>query len=1623
MNKLLQVTKDDIEKFLKDNYRKMVNPEFYFGADNNQDPIEKFTKDNLKVLICFFSTGETRVLSNTYNALNHLFHEKYGDNVFVDYCFFPEQNNVEIFRKSNIPFIFGNVSHQPAMEYDLLVFSTAIITEAINVPHMLHGSGIPLTIEQRREVKGLPLILWGGAAANEISIITGPIYDKNGNRIGKSLIDMALYGYGEINIPELTSFMYESKKKGIDIKDHYNFTEYLIDSKCLTYFLYFPDRYEFIYEDDKFTIKEIKRLDDRLPDRVLYNRIYHTDFRGWSTKAFHLQGGNSDNGEIMISSGCTGQNSACSFSFMRGTKLYTSNGILSIEDVFDSGIPTGAPDDNVVRAEIDMGIQGISGAEHSRLVYSVGTKPCIRINTKSGYHLDITNDHNSLVVRNGEFIKIPAGDIKPGDYVLITKSNLFSRVERTLAQAEFMGYMVGSGAYRKSLVLYAHNDRLDEYRDILNNARINYLEEEGVTGFKEFILNDDLRQVFDFPKYNPSKRVPLEVYQYSEEQLRAFFQGFISALGEVTNNKSSVVISNRNKALMEDIKLLLLSIGIKTYTVQSLRKDNVSITKLFINDYQSLEEVKSLDLHNNLLKKELEDVKAIRRTRWEICPANITEYIHSEYKHFVDTVSDIQDLGIQPIYDITVEPTHTVVANGITTFQCMEGITAGHYREKDLKQVEEDMKYSVRDCAPNTMSWFSYNVNYYGQFMDLLGTSLKYFKNLTLINERLDIIAHSPDQLAIAKKLGLKRFSGAIEGMNDRVRNNIFNKNLDKETLMKAVNIILDQKMMKLKFGLITYGGETESDMRDFVRDMDEIIAVRDSKGSNCSFQINCCLTKEALTPVLGRGLLRQNKLLSEQSIDAGDRTKITKSKSNGISDIVKITLSTGQEIRGTYNHPVLLAGKNYYNDQQFTYMANLNKFDKIQVKINSQCFGLDRDVIIKDSDDSYIIKLNPHFYRFLALVLQKGWVSNDTISISERRTYFEDIIKFLPISYRVHKIPEAYNKEVIVIESGSYYLYLRQNNIYGNDWKQMVPDIVLTSSKESQLEFIRTLFRLNHKEHSLSPYTKLYHSSTQFLRDVQVMLLNIGIVSNIRDDSYLQVLPEMYKRFSDIIGSDININYDIKPTLDINNDIINLEVVDIDYLQAKEETYAITTKNGRYLTNGIISHNTPLVLYSMIPLRYFERVTARNSYNKARTMTLLIEEMRKRNIRFKINGKGCGTWLEQLILDFGPAGTDTLVDVAINKDLFFYGFFGDKARDIVTQSLKERGYEPLFFIKERPLDWIFPNDHINYATPQMIKKWKERFEKKDFETPMCLKTLAHMKPKCGSCGVCKTPEDLKQMLRRVVKDDMTSDEIIAQMSDNRHTYSVRVIVQVNRGWEMYEKDALAHYLTAQFLKQDERLANAFYGVGKTNLFWTSNNGQKGWFGGKFVFDWELKERIPDSYITQEMIDNINSKLKVAKIISIIPDTKMLPVQVSHKTSFIGATSVYSMSQIKDKLSMFNWDIKIPLKSMGTQLDTKVEHMPELKDSILLTQSSNGVLIYMSLKNTISPYMVMASILNKGYQSILNDFRFDSFDTGADIQAECRCGKQLQHSLITDKVAKECPICTGKKILYALSHR
>lgn len=1297
-----KITKDDIEVFLKANARKLVDPEYYFGLDTNQDEPEKYDSAKLRVMVCFLSPGDNRGVANTMAALNWLLHEKVGDQVFVDYCYYVTEANKEIFDKNKIPYEFGCASHRPIRDFDVMILSSAICTECLNIPHLLNSLGIPLTIEERAKDLTVPPIFYGGAAANEQGIILGPIYSKDGSLRGKSLVDMCTYGYGEHLLGPLAEALIKAKGEGVNLKDKTALKEWLITNNILHDIIFYPDKYEWVYADDRFTIKEIKKLDDRLPDRVRYNQIRWTDFDGFPKKIFNVSGENADSHDVMISSGCSGSSSTCSFCHPEGTKIVTDKGLLPIEKV--------QPGDKVVTESGNWNLV--------TKLHDMGSKHLVEVTLKNGYLMKSTPCHRVAVYNGQGGIEWKDAGLLTCDDNLIVYRGFAPDTERVCPSgfAEFVGRMVGDGSWNTRFSLFANKDEIEYCKALVDSVGYPYTVREKERSTFEIQISK--KQKTDFwPDYtDEGKTIPSDVFGWGREDLLQFLKGLFDSDGTQTKN-GDISVATKSLKMAREIQLLLLQVGALSRidkqtihwkadpTVGRVEGDQV-VYRVFIKDRTSYDAVRGVlfegghEGHSNLIVpstrevreqfiragKNLSYIRDRKLSHDNVKQTDVQGVIYDlirQDKVVVLPVERVELVVNEHCYDLSVENEHSFIADGILSHNCMEATVAGYYRERPLADVVRSMKEVRGWAACNNLSHYSYNMNYYGRFGDLLVETAKIFKHTSLRNERLDVVANAPEQLMLAKRMGLQRFSGAIEGMGDKIRNGLLNKNLPTETLVKAGHNIFALKLMHFKMGCIVTGDETKEDMDEFIREMDLLIAERDKLGAHTSFQQN---------------------------------------------------------------------------------------------------------------------------------------------------------------------------------------------------W-------------------------------------------------------------------------------------------------------------------------------------------TPLVLYSMTPLRWRERKTAKASFLGERNMGYYIEACQKRGIRTKFNGRGPGTWIEQLLMDFGPIGTDWMV-AACEKGLSYGRHFNDKNREQVLSALTERKYDPLFFCNERPDDWIFPNDHIIYVTDELKKMWLDRWHKKDFRTPLCLRTLANKEGvKCHGCKQCQSAEEIKSMIARDLNDHSTPDDVMNAFSDNRHVESVQVVVRMKPGFDMWSKDTLSHYITSQFLRRSEECAEGFYGVGQNTFSWASANQQKCWVGGTWVYDLELKERgLYQKFV--DLIPEVNKVLKTCQVVRIHPDTKTMAIKRNDWVSYVGFSKDCTAAMFKERMNAWDGKTTIAVKGMGGMVDTEKVVLPEVTiNNFSAVQGAGGVYVHFSVPAFVNPALLLSGILSKKYELCLEQWQFNTLDHAKEIDGNCQCGRHLGYSFVTGQSKRFCQTCEGRAFL------
>ncbi len=88
---------------------------------------------------------------------------------------------------------------------------------------------------------------------------------------------------------------------------------------------------------------------------------------------------------------------------------------------------------------------------------------------------------------------------------------------------------------------------------------------------------------------------------------------------------------------------------------------------------------------------------------------------------------------------------------------CSEGTEAGVWREYSQDKIVENIDVLKRQSAPNVISFFSFNTNFYSTIFDLYYEVAKRISYISVIAFRADVVSAVPDYIRFLKALGTFR--------------------------------------------------------------------------------------------------------------------------------------------------------------------------------------------------------------------------------------------------------------------------------------------------------------------------------------------------------------------------------------------------------------------------------------------------------------------------------------------------------------------------------------------------------------------------------------------------------------------------------------------------------------------------------------------------------------------------------------------------------------------------------------------------------------------------------------------------------------------------------------------------
>ena len=242
----------EIKHWYEKNYHSLsLNGLWLKGGElNTMDP-PLFPQAGLRFLVCRLSTYRDVSASISHGLVAQIAQEVEG--VFTDFAFLPPPKDTEVMATSKIPLWVGTTTKEPPCAFDVLGISNSIVLELLNLPKLLHFSGIPLFKNERMTRRDIPLIVLGGASAAVTSVLHGPIKEQGfGNNYG--LVDAVLIGEGEFSIKQFLEVVKKGKSTGLTKAEILNACHGKVDG------FYEPDKYEHRYKAVVHNSSELQEI-------------------------------------------------------------------------------------------------------------------------------------------------------------------------------------------------------------------------------------------------------------------------------------------------------------------------------------------------------------------------------------------------------------------------------------------------------------------------------------------------------------------------------------------------------------------------------------------------------------------------------------------------------------------------------------------------------------------------------------------------------------------------------------------------------------------------------------------------------------------------------------------------------------------------------------------------------------------------------------------------------------------------------------------------------------------------------------------------------------------------------------------------------------------------------------------------------------------------------------------------------------------------------------------------------------------------------------------------------------------------------------------------------------------
>lgn len=989
--------------------------------------------------------------------------------------------------------------------------------------------------------------------------------------------------------------------------------------------------------------------------------------------------GNNDSAhkaELQISHGCSGSGS-CYFKVSGDTRVQTDKGSVKIRDL---------------KGKRNFKIQGFN-VENCKNVFKQEDSLAYKVSFDRGNYSNCDLNHKWVILEKGKLVEKRTYELRVGDHVLIKRGwNLEGSSKLSFEEAFVIGFIHGDGFGRyvsdSNFQVYAYLKPEEEtlFKECLSKVGWGYQDnrvvykKEGIKEVRVLVPLDKAKE-YNFFKKCTELSIPEILFRSNKEVLWGYVSGLFQSDGWV--NKC-IGLTSCNPKFIREVQQILWGLGVDSVVrdrdisryypdlKEKYGSRNLSYLRirgedrnLFLENTRMIKSGLVKDYCSSGSKAEipvdyLRGLMSEHMTRSEIRCCNFRQIDMSKSGHttpetlrklmevievnevykklsireFVVTkVTSIEESEVSDMYDLVVEPSHLCVFDSVLQHNCAEGTEAGPWREYDYDTIVKNIDKVIKVSAPNSLSFFSYNSNYYSRVFDLYDVLARKVNNLSVIAFRADVLSRQPEYVDFLKTLGTMKITVALEGISDRIRGPYLNKNLSWEDFLKCAEYVIKAKFISLKVNLIFTGHEKEEDFEEFKGIMKKINDLKSKYGAKTSIAWSATTLVEY--PHTGMHWFPRmstyceiNKIRLFKSISEACKEMNQRIRFNSGSDFIyqQFILDAGREltdeIRQEYKETWDKNGA--MNCQAFFTRCNNRGFKKLGLMNSSDEFNKEElDKFLKRS-----LRFNQPFYGVHFKILNDGY----------RKLLYSKVGKS-GLKYCL-KTPAMENPKCNgcgVCPSKEFMVNSMINRSYGS--KKTYLDVCQTFFDSKPHSSLRIVYKINSDVESRYHY-KLVHSHyvvSQILKNDDFIFENYHSVQNCSD--YKPCQDDMPDYWHGISSVDIHLKCSEQELKD--------------YLQSKGEEYitSLIEKANQTISSSKIIRVINIPLLNPRNQRHMEHVYR---FESILHKSVLMEKFSGYNNKIKvIKFTGASPLMEEV-----PYDKDKFVIYVGTKDSKSVGYF-----------------------------------------------------------------------------------------------------------------------------------------------------------------------------------------------------------------------------------------------------------------------------------------------------------------------------------------------------------------------------